>query len=63
MQYTLDKTVVLVAATKAMKFNYCYDWEIQRIVDTLSKPQANLITSVSLDAYIYELIEQYLEEV
>jgi hypothetical protein len=63
MQYTLDKTVVLVAATKAMKFNHWYDLEVQRVVDILSKPQANLITSVSLDDYIYELIEQYLEEV
>ena len=65
MQIKLDKTVVLVAATRALSVA---KWgreiaDLQRIVDILSTENSRFIQSVVLDEYEYELIEVYLQEI
>lgn len=66
MQTKLDKTVVLVAATRALTKSSLELYELttmQRIVDILSSEKAGHIQSVILTDYEYELLEHYLEGV
>lgn len=67
MQFKLDKTTVLVAATKALQSGVlesgeCDEDMVQGIVDLLSAKSAKYIQSVSLSEWEYELISDYLEE-
>ena len=67
MQFKLDKTTVLVAATKALQSvelerGECDEDMVQSIVDLLSGKSAKYIQSVSLSEWEYELISEYLEE-
>jgi hypothetical protein len=66
MPIKLDKTVVLVAATKALlvldKDNEIYAEDtLQEIVDVLSGKKSEFIQSIGLDSYEYSLIEPFLE--
>jgi hypothetical protein len=68
MQLKLDKTIVLVAATKALlvldKDNEIYAEDtLQEIVDVLSGRNSEFIQSIELDPYEYSLIEPFLENV
>jgi len=68
MLLKLDKTVVLVAATKALTQHYAdtdnfTEETLQQIVDVLSSKNSKFIQSVFLDEYEYELIEKFLEDV
>jgi hypothetical protein len=68
MQLKLDKTTVLVAATKALlvldKDNEIYAEDtLQEIVDVLSGRNSEFIQSIGLDSYEYGLIEPFLEEI
>lgn len=69
MQIKLDKTVLLVAATKALseikKQNDppMIECDLQEIVDLLSSKNSKFIQSVSLDSYEYSLIEPFLEDI
>lgn len=68
MQFKLDKTAVLVAATKALQSGTLeggdYDVEtVQGIVDLLSGKSAKYIQSVLLSEWEYELISDFLEDV
>lgn len=68
MEIKLDKTVLLVAATKALaKLDNDYDIyaenTLQEIVDLLSSKNSKFIQSVSLDSYEYSLIEPFLEDI
>lgn len=66
MQLNLDKTVVLVAATRALAdLPVGYEAEqLQTMVDILSSEQSKFIRqTIGLDDYEYSLIECYLEEV
>ena len=64
MQFKLDKTTVLVAATKALQYGVLESDEdtVLGIVDLLSGKSAKYIQSVSLSEWEYELISDYLEE-
>lgn len=68
MKLKLDKTVVLVAATKALTQHYVdtdnfTEDTLQKVVDVLSSKNSRFIQSVVLDEYEYELIEPFLEDV
>lgn len=67
MQLKLDKTIVLVAAIKALQevSNWTPEAEsvIQRIVDVLTYRKSVYIRSVILSAYEYDILEAFLEEV
>lgn len=72
MQLLLDKTVALVAATRALvqeeslpenlKDVHAIDC-LQCIVDVLSSKKSKFLLHIYLNHREYELIEQYLEEV
>ena len=67
MQFKIDKTVVLVAATKALKEGNLSHWGecevVQCIFDTLSHSKASFIQSVTLDDYEYQTLLPFMEEV
>lgn len=63
----LDKTLVLVAATRSLQevSNWTPEAEsaIQRIVDVLAYSKSVHIQSVILSDYEYDLLEAFLEDV
>lgn len=66
MNIKVDKTVLLVAVTKALQSNEDWDetYTLNRIVNILTSKSSRFIhESVSLDEYEWELVENYLEEV
>lgn len=76
MLLKLDKTVVLVAATKllqqiesgsvtfwSVKDQYQYESKLNKWVDIYSNEKSKFIQSVLLDEDDYEMIESFLEDV
>jgi hypothetical protein len=67
MEIKLDKTVLLVAVTKAItsgEFNneeYELD-NLQLLEDILKSKQSKFIQSVTINEYEFSLVESYLEE-
>lgn len=71
MQIKIDKTILLVAATKALAkierggglFDEDDVSKLQRIVDILSNDKSRFILSLSVSDYEHELVEEFLEDV
>lgn len=71
MTFNIDKTVLVVALTRYMnnitelsEVDLFYVADFQRTLDILTGSKAHLIgQSVSVDAYEYELLERFIEEV